>query len=107
MRKPVYITRDTESSNVEVWRTNPGIMKVKGCVQYFSGAAVANGNIDGETAFKGRIEAVNPDVCEKKFGSTPEPGAAYYVEEKATMWAWTRIDDNMNLLDRETLEVLE
>ena len=107
MRKPVYITRDTDSSSVEVWRPEIGIIKVEGCVQYFSGAAIVAGGIMEKAAFKGQIEKIDRVTCEEKFGSIPEPGAAYYVEEKATIWAWTRIDDNMNLLDRETLEVLE
>lgn len=102
MLKSYFITRDTERSAAEQWETNPGIIKIKRCVQYYSAETKTGVHIFNQhpnVKLAGRIGELTKRQCRAKFGDFPEAGEAYLVEEHREYWQWTRIDHNMSLCD--------
>ncbi len=106
MKKPVYITRDSDDNLAEIWDAEIGIMKVKGCAQYISGSSF-NPTKCGHKV-KGRISRnVTEKECIRKYGSFPLPGEAYLVTEKENYFDWLQVDHTMLFVNYHTGNVLE
>ncbi|KKM14736.1 hypothetical protein LCGC14_1703160 [marine sediment metagenome] len=74
----VFISRDTRFSGVEVRPASNGLVKERGCVQFFS--------VDVIYMFKN----FNKEKCTKKYGSYPRDGTAWLVDTET--WEWWRVD---------------
>jgi hypothetical protein len=109
LKKPVYITRNTDSRAVAIWDTEIGIAKFEGCVEYYSGNTIqANRKFNiCERWDNGLLSCLCSYDCIKEFGSFPGRGEAWLVEERKNDILWTRVDHNMHLLSPKTGEIIE
>lgn len=97
MFKPVFVSKDTETisrlATIDVTPFKLGIVKVKGCVQYFT-----RKKRNGRFTTKG-MEAITKQECKKRYGSVPGRGSAWLVEEGRKYINWTQVDQDMPLMD--------
>ena len=100
MFKPVYVTRDTVQSNfVSVIPANVGIVKVEGCVVYWPAIKADNGRYGGVFCEVG-ARNISLSTCRRRYSGVPKQGEAWLVEEKRNHILWTRVDEDLHLLDK-------
>ncbi len=99
MFEPVFVTRDSNANFITVVPAHVGIVKVEGCYQFFC----AIKDEDGEYGYNydDNEKAIARSTCRRRYGSVPKKGEAYLVEEGRKHINWTRVDEEMYLLDRE------
>lgn len=107
MKKTVYITRDTYQIGCDIWDAGIGIVKLEGCVQFESAAQYQKGFWNTFNYYVGRLGMLLQQVCERKYGSFPDCGEAWLVEDKGSYWLWTRVDHNMFLLESQTGKIIK
>lgn len=104
MFEPVFVTRNSYMNSdggqpIEVIPSSVGIVKVYGCHQFFVAVKGANGLYGGCRPAEHGLEYISVDVCKKRYGSIPEPGEAWLVQERKDYISWDREDQNMFLLN--------
>lgn len=88
--------RDYNIDEVDVIPAHVGIVKLEGC-HYFVPAGKDKGGYYG----CGESECITSAICLERYGSVPKEGEAYLVEEGRKYINWTRVDEDMYLLDNQ------
>ncbi len=93
MFEPVFVTMDTyEVDYAEVTPARIGIVKIQGCVAYYTARKSCGYYIPPR-------ESISFKECRERYSSVPKAGEAWLVEEGRKYINWTRVDHNMPLLD--------
>ena len=95
--KYIYVTRDSDNACVYVWDTNIGIKKFKGCVWFASAHSTKYGGSKGDFMSGCIGSGYNLDV-----GGDVPAGTAWLINTSSGLW--TRVDQDMALLDPDTGE---
>ena len=100
MFEPVYIAKDEfqncEIDTVVVISARVGIVKLEGCYHFAPAIKNAGGNYGYEEQ---HTEYISSATCRRRYGAVPKEGEAYLVEEGRKYINWTRVDEDMYLLD--------
>ena len=98
MFEPVYVSRDSNYQvTVTVVPAHIGIVKIEGCHQF----EPAIKDSDGDYGYGKEAKYIAQATCRRKYGDVPEEGEAYLVEEGRKYINWTRVDEDMYLLDTQ------
>ncbi len=98
MFEPVFVSRNSDYAYyVKVVPAHIGIVKINGCYQFE--AAVKDE--DGDYGFDDEFELIVKSTCRQRYGAVPKLGEAYLVEEGRIYIHWTRVDEDMYLLDSQ------
>ena len=97
----VYITRDTNQEGyVTITPANVGIVKVDGCVIYWPAVKAYNGRYGGVFCEVG-AKNISLSTCRRRYSGIPKQSEAWLVEEKHDHILWTRVDEDLYLLNIE------
>ena len=100
MFESVYVCRNTNGSLITIVPARIGIVKLKGCVQFFC----AIKNSDGKYGYiydTSGEDYVPHKLCRDMYSSVPPDGTAWLVEEGRKYINWTQVDQNMHLLNAD------
>ena len=98
MFESVYVCRDSVYNMILVIPARVGIVKIQGCVQYY--AAIKNKQ--GEFDYEHKCDVwLALEECKRKYSSYPDYGTAWLVEEGRKYINWTRVDQDMHLLNAD------
>ena len=107
MNDAVYITRDKWSNFAVIWKAKIGIVKRVTYetigVTFWSGGVLKSGAFG---CLKGHIAELTKKDCIAKYGGYLREGTAYLVEKKRYGFLWTRVDQDLYLLD-ENFKIAE
>ena len=94
MFEPVYVCRDSVYDMILVIPARIGIVKIKGCVQFYRAKKLYGGYTNWEADVW-----ISQAECRKRYSSVPDNGTAHLVEEGRKFINWTRVDHNLHLLN--------
>ena len=97
MFEPIYVCRGTYyNQSVMVVLAKIGIVKLTGCC-FFIPALKKRGDYGSSS----RSEIICLATCRKRYGSIPKIEEAWLVEEGRKYINWTRVDQNLHLLNED------
>ncbi len=100
MFKAVYVTKmkfhDYNIDGVDVIPAHVGIVKLKGCHYFIPAVKDKDGCYESDEQ---HVSTITSATCRRRYGAVPKEGEAYLVEEGRKHINWTRVDEDMYLLD--------
>ena len=100
MFESVYVCRSTVGDSIVIVPAKIGIVKLEGCVQFF--CAIKDKYGDYGAIYEESKEAyISVRECRTRYSSFPPRNTAWLVEEGRKYINWTRIDQEMHLLNAD------
>ncbi len=100
MFESVFVCRSTVGDSIVIVPAKIGIVKLEGCVQFV--CAIKDKYGDYGAIYEESKEAyISVQECRARYSSFPPRNTAWLVEEGRKYINWTRVDQDMHLLNTD------